>query len=85
MNSGLANAQSLLPNSLSKEELMSAETIDLNARGLHVLAPAHATKSVNLFGSKSWFRTLFILARLMQAIAAGQAFGLEQRRSCTRV
>ena len=51
---------------------MPAETIDLNARGLHVLAPAHVTKSVNLFGSK--IKTLFILARLMQAIAAGRAF-----------
>ena len=83
MNSGLATAQSLLPNSLSKEELMSAETIDLNARGLHVLAPAHVTKSVNLFGSRIC-KTLFILARLMQAIAAGRALRLERRRSCSK-
>ena len=81
MNSGLASAQSLLPNSLSKEELMPAETGDLNASDLHVLAPAHVTKSVNLFGSK--VKTLFILARLMQAIAAGTAWRLERRRSCT--
>ena len=60
---------------------MPAETIDLNARGLHVLAPAHVTKSVTLFGSK--IKTLFILARLMQAIAAGRALRLERRRSCT--
>ena len=51
VNSGLATAQSLLPNSLSKEELMPAETNDLNARGLHVLAPAHVT--VDFFGSKN--------------------------------
>ena len=37
VSSGLDNAQSLLPNSLSKEELMSAETVNLNA-GLHVHA-----------------------------------------------
>ena len=37
VSSSLDIAQSLLPNSLSKEELMSAETVNLNA-GLHVHA-----------------------------------------------
>ena len=48
MNSEARQRSEHSSNPLSKEELMPAETIDLNVRGLHVLALAHVTKSANI-------------------------------------